>query len=263
MSPQEIKVNVIAKDGEVKLLTGSDFHLLSDLSFHTYKTADIDSFIRHVTTYDSCFELYYNDTSAILYSHLACAKGYKHPAELQLQKSPYVELLSNMSRGLGYSVKSLEELIMKLRPYADIEAKELLDISRNLKLSKVTEIESSRDKKGNYNYSVKKVGGNDDIALPEIISFTVPVFMHLNGEEDRQTFEFEPVFSYDEIPMEKGGGVNMNFTFLNYQFDEVLLKAQKEILERHLANAGDRKRYYGSVTIHERDNSWTYQKNPI
>jgi hypothetical protein len=258
---QNQKIVLFPKDGEpVKILTGTDFHTLEDRTLSTLKTNDLMSFVEFVNKLELTdkekihVQVIYNDKKCVAWPCVESFEYLTQPiAECDLSASVYIQRLSKFSSE-KYSLDTLEDFLMSMRGFLDDEGKKLLDDVRHFSMEKLTSISRERDNAANYAFSVTvKDSGKSAFVLPKTIAFKVPVFDMLASGTNDITIMFEPRLKYT-VGQE---GVKVEMSFQCFDFDDILHRVQKKVVEEQLTALYSPK-YWGEITVTRKTDSWRY-----
>jgi hypothetical protein len=255
---KEMKVSVVAKDGEVKILTGKNFYTLEDKTNATFTTDCINSFVKYCRAFvnESLGHICYNATSA------TCIENdIDHEttffAKLSMLKTDILEYLSGV-KNTGHQPSKIDEIIDYMRPYFGENAMQFKSITRNTQIKSVTEAERVIDTMGNYKYAVTRKGlGREELKIPEIITFVVPVYELI---EDTVEIPFDIGFNYKETGDEKNP-LEIRWTLQCVDFDERVKKASIDIMKKYFSVFDEESVMYGSVAINVKDDGWKYKES--
>jgi len=154
----EQRINVVARDGKVEILTGNHFHELLDETSTTFKTDDIRSFVNYVHAYETdkpCKTLF-GETIIETYPK-QISKNTQRVALFGIILHPKLEYLK-LRIGTKLSLKELDDLLNRFKNDSK-DANTLLAQIRNLRISAVTNIVRQVDNKGNYMFTIeRKIG---------------------------------------------------------------------------------------------------------
>jgi hypothetical protein len=176
-------------------------------------------------------------------------------AECACAGSPELDLImKNHEREMDPA--AIEALLRAVRPCLDDDGKNLLDHVKNIKVSKTTRVDQSKDNAGNFAYSVSRENADpEQFEMPKKLIFTAQIFDQL---PDTVTLEFEPRFFWEE----DREAVKMSFVYENPRVVIDLRDARRKCMEKYLAVLPCQK-YYGSIETKVQDDAWMYKTNPL
>jgi len=251
MQAEKVIINTDSKNG--KLLMGSDFHVLKDETEIGLNTSDMDSFLSYLEDFKDYSVTYDEDHAS------AVPKKYGYHdniiARCGMQISNALDKIKTM---LNYqlSLERFEYFLLYMKPFLDEGGLNLLALSRDFKVSKLTKIVRKKERNGNYHFMISKESAdNEDFEPPETISFHIPIFKHVDTSH-KFTFDFEFDYKLDD------GEPNVFFKFFNAQFETQLKEFQKELMVDLLSSLKCKK-FWGDIMIHKQTDSWKYQENRI
>jgi len=248
----EARINVIAKDGLARI--GNDIIQLVDESASTYHTDNVSDFRKFLSENPrKKGVLFYNECKVT-----SVSQGPKWntvpDAVLTLKNSTILSrLISTHQKKI--SLKEFELFLLAFRNYTGSVELSLLSQLKDWRVSKMTEIIRSKDKKGNYTYLVKREDGNGGFDPPEQITITIPIFGHIDHDA---CFIFDLFFDFEE----RNGEVTTYFQIMNYTFDDELFQHRKRILESELASILC-PQYWGEDELVRTNDLWKYQSNGV
>lgn len=254
-------INISAKNDSVTVLTGKDVQILEDHSNFTMKTDDPTAFLSF------CSRILDKEASApkeVFFSldHISLVDvdrdRYTIPrANCAIRRSELLMLLQN-SINKAYSLGDFEEFLFTMKPFLCKEAKNLYAYVRNFKMSKISAITRELDNQGNYNYSVtrKKGGAENDVTIPEKITFTLPVIDNCDSELNEYNFSVDLFFSW----IDTEDGASAFFTMKNPLFKQVIQQATRTVIESTLAELHC-PRTWGHLDLVTKTNEWAFVFN--
>jgi len=246
---QKLNINLHTdKAGHAVLLQGGHFLDLKDESKQTMQTNKMDAFIAFVKTIKEKFNIFYGEN-----------KCSAHPQTVEHSTKPFAvcELgntiaLNKLIRAVNGRIQldEMENFLLYMRPFMDENARFVFDHCRDLKISKVTEINRKKDRRGNYTFSIKRESaGNSEFEPPEKIGFNIPLFNHIDA---KGRYEFVLEFDYktsEEI-------VSIYFQMINPQFKEELARDMENTMITIL-NDIDNPKYWGKVEVFRQTDNWS------
>jgi hypothetical protein len=256
---QKIVVNSNAGDVQI---SGKKI-ILEDKSSDTFVAENLTSFIGYsmkVSVLSKLkFVIYYTVSKVVMFFDEA-ASVFKRPvAEVSVSYSTTMLLLKRDVNG-KLTQDSMELLLRKLRKHLDSKGLEMWSAAKDLKVSKVTNFERSKDNRGKLtcSYKIEGAKGGGVIDLPELITIKIPVINGLTDEFNIRSFTFEPCFDYTE----RDGNFNGFFSLENLQFDDELEVATSEILFEALSKIGIDMNY-GKLNSVSATNKDMYMSVPV
>jgi hypothetical protein len=255
----ETKINVFAQEKETTLRLGADVITLEDHTSKTFRAANLINLVEYLLAYVKTeFMVFYKNLSVV-----AFPKEITHDtqpiAELQMKEHAMLLAIRNLisdpkaPRDLDKPFRALSQFLTQ--PKAEGFA--LRDMARNLSISKNTQIKTTKDDAGNYQYLVsRESGGTLDVRPPECLAFTVPLFA--GNMMDRVTIPVDVSFNYQEDPTTTS--VKCWYEFSCPMLDDIVEERQAEVIETHLSVVSVEK-YAGTCTITPQDDKWKYQRN--
>jgi len=243
---KEVKLNVITKDGEVRVLTGKTFYELQDCTEATFKTDCIKSFVTYVqkSVNNNLAKVFYVRGSArCILTEIDYTS--RDLASLVMKKSEVlIKVLELNNRGLNPA--NMDEYLTILRPYFGAGAQTFYSKVRSTIVKAVTEAERTVDSTGNYTYMVTRKGmGREELGIPETVDFIIPVFELL---DDVIQLQFEPTFSFVETGDAKEP-LKMTWSLRCINVDEVIKIAQLAIMKKYFEPLNQDNCLYGELEI--------------
>ena len=246
-----------SKDGVAKILTGNHYIELEDETTHTFYTQDPQSFLEYIKGYKPENHIILYDTCTIKLV-LKEAKRIEDPiAVCNLLNS---NLFNHVSNNLGNSqvISDFEKWLSKLKKNLDETGVDLMFNVKDLKISKVTNIQRTADKKGNYIFNISRESKKDsgEYEPPESFGVAVPLYQYLDTPANIIPLDLDFQFDYNE----NHGDVKIYMSVDSPNIDDIVLYQQKIIVEEILDTQKFEK-YFGDMRNHQHDNSWKYQDN--
>jgi hypothetical protein len=256
---KELKITAVGKDGLVRL--GSDQITLTGKARVIFTTDNLDSFLTYLSRFypangDIKQSVYFTESGLVSMPDIAEYNGEAF-AHCNLNETPYLKLLRS-ANGKKHSPVEFETLLKQLREFWEgKEPKEIYDFTRNIKISRVTKIDQTKDGQGNFHFNVtRESSGKEDFACADSIGFSVQLFQHI---PEVRKLTFDMFFDFAEV----NGSVQVVFWF---ELPNLAVKIQeyaKEIITARLEKEPDIKALWGSLEIKSETDKWKYQENAL
>jgi len=249
---KEMKVNVVSKDGEVKILTGKSFYQVEDVTDATFVTESIKSFVDFVKQYvKNGSSVFFTPTSAICVSD-EITHDTAHQAVVNLTRSSVLNTIAvNNNKSFGPS--EMDELLTVMRPYFAEGCMQLLSVVRNTQVRAVLEAQRSIDNKGNYVFNVsRKGGGNEELNIPEVIWFEVPMFELIPVTIK---IPFDVSFNYKETG-EAATPLKIQWGLRCVNINELIKEASIQMMLSYFAELDQNSIFAGTLTINRKTDDW-------
>jgi len=255
---KDMQINVQANDGgEVKVLTGKNFYQLADVTDATFVTESLGSFVSFVKPLvGNGSKVFFTTNSAICIDD-EIGFDTEPQAKVSLTKSNILNTLTaNNNKSFGPS--EIDELLTIMRPYYSDYALQLLTVVRNTKVKAIIEAERSIDNKGNYVFNVsRKGGGNDQLDIPEVVWFEVPMFELI---PTTIKIPFEVSFNYRETG-EAARPLDITWLLRCVNINELIKESSIEMMLSYFADLDQDSVFSGSLTINKKTDSWKIQES--
>jgi hypothetical protein len=250
-------VAIEGKEGVATLLTGNHIIQLEDESTQTMHTQDPESFLLYANKFS-------NDEHHIVYGedsiNLVKKKPGRYNEPLASCRLSHSNLLRHVDASLDSDMSpgNFEKFLSKMKRNLDETGRDVLFNVKDLKIAKVTNIQRSQDRKGNYIFNISRESKKDsgDYEPPETFSTKVPVFNYLNNEENLVDIPLDFNFDYTE----NHGAVTIMLCVSCPQLDDILLYQKKKIIESVIEEAGF-DAYFGQVNAHTHTSEWRHKVN--
>jgi len=259
MDNKEVKLNVMAKDGAVTVLTGKNFYTLEDCTSATFKTDSIESFVKYVKSAVNNNEakVFYTRTSARCVSK-EIEFTTKDIATLSMRLSEPLNKLNKALLVSGLTPAGMDEFLTFMRPYFSNNTNDFRSKVRSTIVTAVTEAERTIDNCGNYKFAVTRKGlGRQELGLPDEIGFIVPVFELLNDTID---IRVEPSFTFVETGDAKEP-IKMSWTLRCPNIDEIIKEATVSIMQEKFSELNPGTCLYGELDISRETDNWKYKES--
>lgn len=249
--------NLKLEPGTTKLLTGKDFRVLEDKSVKTFQTSDPMSFLKFVKDFsESSHVLTYNENEMIL----TRKDGSHYDKNIARCNFEFSDLYNHVNEQLDSSL-AIEEFIKwmsKMKKNLDDVGLDLLFNAKDLKIAKITQIQRTRDNKGNYIFNISRESKKDsgEYEPPDTYHTTVPVFNYVDIEENLIKIPLELEFDYQE----HGGSVSIYLETSCPTINEIVMYQQKLIVEALLEQLPF-KSYFGNLQNVTQHDGWKYQES--
>jgi hypothetical protein len=254
---KELKINVINKDGsEVKVLTGKNFNILSDMTRRTFSTECIKSFVsfsRPLVEQGAlvCF----NDSSAVCHDS-DFDYSTKEFAVLKLTETEMLKKLRLINHRSLTPVEA-DDFITSLRGYSS-DISKLFSLVRSTKIKAVIEAERTIDTMGNYIFSVTRKGATrEELNMPETVTFQVPAFELI---DDVVQLEFEVGFNFKETG-DTAAPIKIEWALHCYEIDELIKKAERTIVENAFSVLPQESVLYGEIKLFKQTSDWSIKES--
>lgn len=243
-----------------KIIIGTDYIELSDLTEGIFKTTDPEDFKKFVK--DNINEeafVVYGLNGSTFYNSAIFDKGHVEPAYLELNKSSILkefEVLINRK----ISLQSCRDLLLKSRKYfVSPECKDLLNVCTNFKTKAITSIDFTSDRAGNHNFSIsREQKEGEELKIPESIVLDLPVYPN-SLFNCFIRLEIEPWLEYDVQQSNVKIDIKLNCYDLEEKIENVAKKALSDFFKDIKC-----KHYWGVMDIVERDDKWKFiNKNAL
>lgn len=253
MNDQEIKVNVLSKEGAVKVLTGRNFVELHEFSSAEFITTSISDFAAYVkNNLPNDWPIYVSEIGCKIYNPVDICRYTMPSASLRLSFSSYIESF-RQKINQAIHIARFEKFLLSMLDFADTEAISLYDFCRNLDIKSITSIRRAVDNQGNYTFSISRNAGDDQkLPIPEEVQFLIPIFKNISSE--KAPFRFRVSLDYETGK----DGANVTLQLMNYTWDDDVMNTCKEVISRYLKDLPNPK-YWGNRQIHTQTDEWKYE----
>lgn len=234
------------------LLLGSSFHTLNDETVDVFETDNMDAFAAFMKGRENV-NLFYNEKS--VHAMPFKVNRFGDPvAKLNLYPTNALERLRSRI-GSKMTLNNFEEFLFEMREYLGENSLMLLSKVKHLMVTKVVKMEREKLQNGDFTFAISSKAEKGSFTPPEILEFEVPIFRHLDHS---RIFSVSLFFDFQQTDE----AVVMTFTMKSPTFSEELEQSQKEIVEEELLGL-DFHKFWGSLQVNRRDDSWKYIKNGI
>lgn len=254
---QETKIN-INHNGE-KLLFGKNVLELKDQSSSTFIAHQVDSLLSYCSNYDAVYfvkksgiEVYAKNNVCI-----EVGKGLYQARPIATVGFSTHSALAHL-HGINkknMQLQSFTQFVKSMKNYLTVSSLPIIDLSNNVKLNKVVDIESKQDYKGNYAFSIRSESGKNDFELPGELAFEVPVF---EGEKELKVkIVFDLQFNWS---IEGPQSASLSFTLTNFDINTQIEEAVEEYFKKKLEG---KTHYFGLYDIKSATNEWMYKESNL
>jgi hypothetical protein len=250
-----VSVNLLDGQKEGVVLVGNAYHELVDTTATTFKTGNIISFTDYLKKFKSNeITIFYGNEEVSAWP-ASLDRYSKKIAECSCEGSPELNLIIKF-HSLRFSPADFEKFLRQIRPCLCEKGKALLEHVKNIKVTKTTKVEQSKDNAGNFAYSVSRENTDpEQFQLPKELVFTAEI---IDQCPDTIELKFEPAFHFEESQ----GSVAMAFSYENIRVGIELREARRKCIEKYIADLEFQK-HYGSIIATIQDDSWKYKANPL
>jgi len=252
----KLKVSVINPASD-SVKVGNDIITLEDFTDETFQTNSLDDFCSYLENIDpdgSLNNIYLNEKFVTAFpveidhfSGITCScKMENHRAlSMLLQKENSV-----MNR------QEFENFLRYLARYGDENVLDLFSWVKNFEIKTVNHIQRRKEPDGSFSLHIsREKAEKESYSPPTKISFHVPIFKNMLNNV---LLDFEFFFDYTNHEDK----VTTSFKILNVEINEIIEKAQKEVISDFTKGLKNKK-YWGSLSINQKNDSWKYRENKL
>lgn len=239
----ELKLNQVGE----KLLIGPTFIQLEDQTEHTYNSKDFKDFVNYLTPEKNIVFIDGNKLEA--YPLEAIGKPYYNMqplAKCELKHHPILSLL-NQNNNTGFDLAEFGDFLQTVKDNITLDSLALLDICKNLKITKIVSIDREGDKRGNFVYSVRADKGKQDYEFPETVKFACPIFEDGSGLIKT---EFNLNFNWE---IDSSADVELEFKLVNLLLNIQIREETNQLFTQTFEKANIKK-FFGSLAVKQQTN---------
>lgn len=239
----ELKIENVGE----KLLLGPTHIELLDQTEHTYNSKDFRDFVNYLTPEKNVVFVDGNKLEA--YPVDAISKPYYNMqplAKCELKFHPILALLI-AKNNTAFDLVDFGDFLQTVKDNIMLDSLSLLDICKNLKITKIVSIDREGDKRGNFVYSVRAEKGKQDYEFPETVKFACPIFEDGSGLIKT---EFNLNFNWE---IDSAGAVGLEFKLVNLLLPIQIREETYTLFTQTFEKAGIKK-FFGSLVVKPQTN---------
>ena len=256
-----MELNITGNTNELTLQNKT--HVLTSETRKLFSTNRVSSLKNFLSDFgkDSEYSIYYGDKIISVWPLVAGTKDIsKNEIAFAVCNLEFTDELNILRSKINVDIREKDfcELLRKMAKYGDLL--KIKDDIENMEMKKIVSMSKSKDSRGNYSfeYSVKD-HGKASFLPPEKLSFTIPVFKHI---EKSIQFDLEFVFSYVMAGADEAKEARLTYRLEMLNLDQFIEKACTVLIEDQM-NQFSCKKYWGSLSMETKTDEWMYKDVPM